>query len=205
VRYGNVIGSRGSVIPLFKEQQKNGRITITDPRMTRFWITLNEAVELVIQALHQMQGGEIFVPRLPSMKIIDLAQAIAPACEIEFIGIRPGEKLHEVLITEEEGRNTVANNGMYVVLPNLSWWKRRNYKNGSKLPEGFVYSSKTNEKWLTVRDLEEIIQSFLPAEKDPLFHFSSLVHDLKAKFVLNLINSEENIPERDFQKSATHE
>ncbi len=204
VRYGNVIGSRGSVIPLFKEQQMNGRITITDPRMTRFWITLDEAVELVIDALHHIQGGEIFVPRLPSMKIIDLAQAVAPACEIEFIGIRPGEKLHEVLITEEEGRNTVAYNGMYVIMPNLSWWKRQNYENGSKLPEGFVYSSKTNEKWLTVKELKEIIQSFLPAEKDPFLHFSSLVHDLKAKFVLNLINSEENIPERDFQKSATH-
>jgi UDP-N-acetylglucosamine 4,6-dehydratase len=205
VRYGNVIGSRGSVIPLFKEQQMNGRITITDPRMTRFWITLEEAVELVIDALHHMQGGEIFVPRLPSMKIIDLAQAIAPACEIEFIGIRPGEKLHEVLITEEEGRNTVACNGMYVIMPNLSWWKRKNYENGGKLPEGFVYSSKTNEKWLTVKDLKEIIQNFAPAEKDPFLHFSSLVHDLNAKFVLNLINSEKNIPERDFQKSAIHE
>jgi UDP-N-acetylglucosamine 4,6-dehydratase len=199
VRYGNVIGSRGSVIPLFKEQQKNGKITITDPRMTRFWITLDEAVDLVIKALHHMQGGEIFVPRLPSMKIIDLAQAIAPDCEIEFIGIRPGEKLHEMLITEEEGRNTVAFNGMYIIMPNLSWWKRQNYKSGAKLPDGFIYSSKTNEKWLTVKDLKEIIQRSLPAEKDPLSHFISLVHGLKEKFVLDMINSEENIPERDVQ------
>ena len=199
VRYGNVIGSRGSVIPLFKEQQKNGKITVTDPRMTRFWVTLDEAVELVIKALHHMQGGEVFVPRLPSMKIIDLAKAIAPDCEIEFVGIRPGEKLHEVLITEEEGSNTVAYNGMYVIMPNLSWWKRQNYKSGKKLPEGFVYSSKTNEEWLTVKDLEKIIQTSLPAEKDPLNHFVSLVHHLKEQYILNMINSEENIPERDVQ------
>jgi UDP-N-acetylglucosamine 4,6-dehydratase len=205
VRYGNVIGSRGSVIPLFREQSKEGKITITDERMTRFWITLNEAVELVIKAIHHMQGGEIFVPRLPSMKIIDLAQAIAPDCEIEFIGIRPGEKLHEMLITEEEGRNTVAFNGMYIIMPNLSWWKSQNYKNGKKLPDGFIYSSKTNEKWLTVDDLKEIIQNSLPSEKDSFYPFLSLVHNLNAKFVLNLINSEENIQEKDVQYSPTHE
>jgi UDP-N-acetylglucosamine 4,6-dehydratase len=133
------------------------------------------------------------------MKIIDLAQAIAPDCEIEFIGIRPGEKLHEMLITEEEGRNTVAFNGMYIIMPNLYWWKRQNYKNGRKLPDGFVYSSKTNEKWLNAKDLKEIIQRSLPAEKDPFSHFISLVHSLKEKFVLNMINSEENIPERGVQ------
>ena len=195
VRYGNVIGSRGSVIPLFREQRKEGKITITDERMTRFWITLDEAVELVIQAIHHMQGGEIFVPRIPSMKIVDLARAIAPDCEIEFIGIRPGEKLHEVLITEEEGRKTVSYNGMYVIMPSLSWWKSQNYKSGKHLSDGFVYSSKTNDAWLTVDDLKEIIQNSLPSEKDSIYPFLSLVHSLNAKFVLNMINSEENVPE----------
>lgn len=199
VRYGNVIGSRGSVIPLFKEQRKNGKITITDARMTRFWITLDEAVELVVKALQHMQGGEIFVPRISSMKVVDLAQAIAPDCEIEFIGIRPGEKLHELLITEEEGRKTVAYNGMYIIMPSLSWWKSQNYKNGKKLPDGFVYSSKTNDAWLTVDDLKEIIENSLPSEKDSFYPFLSLVHSLNAKFVLNMINSEENIQERDVQ------
>jgi len=127
VRYGNVIGSRGSVIPLFREQKKTGKITITDERMTRFWLTLDQAVELVVNALCHMQGGEIFVPKIPSMKIMDLAKAVAPECKMEAIGIRPGEKLHEALIMEEEGRNTVAYNGMYVIMPNLSWWERQNY------------------------------------------------------------------------------
>jgi len=128
VRYGNVIGSRGSVVPLFREQKKTGKITITDKRMTRFWLTLDQAVELVINAFCHMQGGEIFVPKIPSMKIIDLAKAIVRDCDIEVIGIRPGEKIHEVLITEEDGRNTVAYNGMYVIMPNYSWWERQNYK-----------------------------------------------------------------------------
>jgi len=196
VRYGNVIGSRGSVIPLFRDQRKNGKITITDPRMTRFWITLGEAVELVIKALHHMQGGEIFVPRLPSMKIIDLAKAIAPECKIELIGIRPGEKLHEMLITEEEGRNTVAFNGMYIIMPNLSWWESKNYKTGKRTPDGFFYSSGENEEWLTIDDLKEIIQSSSPTEKDSMDQLSSVTHHLNDKVVLNLINSEERIKEK---------
>lgn len=157
VRYGNVIGSRGSVIPLFIQQKKDGKITITDERMTRFWLTLDQAVELVINALCLMQGGEIFVPKIPSMKVTDLAKAVAPECEIEVIGIRPGEKVHEVLITEEDGRSTVAYNGMYVIMPNRSWWERQNYKTGQRLPEGFVYTSNNNEEWLSVEDLRRII------------------------------------------------
>jgi UDP-N-acetylglucosamine 4,6-dehydratase len=161
VRYGNVIGSRGSVIPLFKEQKKNGKITITDERMTRFWITLDQAVELVVSALIHMQGGEIFVPRIPSMKIVDLAKAVAPDCMIEEIGIRPGEKLHEILVTEEEGRNTVSYNGIYVIMPQLSWWKRENYRSGKRLPDGFHYTSKENDHWMGIEDLRNIVYETL--------------------------------------------
>lgn len=196
VRYGNVIGSRGSVIPLFKEQRKNGKITITDPRMTRFWITLDEAVELVVKALRHMQGGEIFVPKIPSMKIIDLAQAVAPECEIEFIGIRPGEKLHEMLITEEEGRNTVAYNGMFIIMPKLSWWKTQNYKKGKYLPDNFVYRSDKNDQWLAIEDLREMAQGTLSSEEDSVSHLISTIHYLNEKVVMNLINSEECIADR---------
>jgi len=156
VRYGNVIGSRGSVIPLFRDQKKNGKITITDDRMTRFWISLDQAVGLVLDSLCHMQGGEIFVPKIPSMKIVDLAKAIAPECQVKTIGIRPGEKLHEALITEEDGRDTVSYNGMYVVMPRYPWWERQNYENAEKLPEGFVYTSDTNSEWLTVEDLKNL-------------------------------------------------
>jgi UDP-N-acetylglucosamine 4,6-dehydratase len=154
VRYGNVIGSRGSVIPLFMSQKKNGILTITDTRMTRFWISLEQAVEVVIKALYHMQGGEIFVPKIPSMKIVDLAEAVAPDCEVDIIGIRPGEKLHEILITEEDGRHTLEYNGLYVILPQFAWWRRQNYKNARKLPEEFSYTSDNNNRWLTLNQLK---------------------------------------------------
>jgi UDP-N-acetylglucosamine 4,6-dehydratase/5-epimerase len=157
VRYGNVIGSRGSVIPLFLQQKHTGRITITDERMTRFWITLDQAVDLVLKGLSHMQGGEIFIPIVPSMQIMHLAQALAPECEIDVIGIRPGEKLHEALTTEDDGRYTVAFDGMYVVLPNYSWWERKNYKDAVRLPENFVYTSDNNDHWLTVDDMRAIV------------------------------------------------
>ena len=157
VRYGNVIGSRGSVIPLFLRQKPTGRITITDERMTRFWITLDQAVDLVLKGLSHMQGGEIFIPIVPSMHIMHLAQAIAPECKIDVIGIRPGEKLHEALTTEADGRYTIAFDGMYVVLPNFSWWARENYQDAVRLPENFVYTSNNNEHWLTVDDLRAIV------------------------------------------------
>ena len=124
-RYGNVVGSRGSVIPVFLEQRKRGKITITDPRMTRFWITLDQGVRFVIRCLDEMHGGEIFVPKIPSMRMMDLAETIAPGCEIDIIGIRPGEKLHEVLVSEDEARNTVEVDGMYIIQPSHPWWKRR--------------------------------------------------------------------------------
>src|SRR6266481_9045632 len=114
-RYGNVVGSRGSVIPVFLEQRKRGRITITDARMTRFWLTLEHGVRFVIRAIEEMHGGEIFVPKIPSMRMVDLAESIAPGCEIEYVGIRPGEKLHEVLVSEDEARNTLELDDMYVI------------------------------------------------------------------------------------------
>ncbi len=191
VRYGNVIGSRGSVIPLFKEQRKTGKMTITDNRMTRFWITLDQAVELVISALGHMKGGEIFVPKIPSMKIVDLAKAVAPECEIEVVGIRPGEKLHEVLITEEDGRNTIAYNGMYVIMPNYSWWQREDHET---LPEGFVYASNTNDQWLTIEDLEKIIYGSATSDEESVFKLLSTIHNLNERVVMNMFNSEERLP-----------
>ncbi len=158
VRYGNVVGSRGSVIPVFLKQRETGTITVTDQRMTRFWITLEQAVQAVIHGLLHMQGGEIFIPKVPSMKIMDLAEAVAPDCQIRFIGIRPGEKLHEVLITEEEGRKTVLYKGMYLIMPSLSFWKRPDYPGGEKLPEGFAYTSNTTEDHLSITELRRIIR-----------------------------------------------
>jgi UDP-N-acetylglucosamine 4,6-dehydratase len=195
VRYGNVIGSRGSVIPLFREQKKTGKVTITDGRMTRFWITLDQAVELVVMALRHAHGGEIFVPKIPSMKVLDLATAVAPDCEIETIGIRPGEKLHESLITEEEGRNAISYNGMYIVLPNYTWWEeRRNYKTGQRLPDGFSYTSNQNDEWLSVEDLRKLVHdsSF---EEDSASRFFTTLHHLNEKVVLRLLNTEEGLSE----------
>lgn len=156
VRYGNVIGSRGSVIPLFKKQRATGTITITDDRMTRFWICLDDAVQLVLNAFRYMEGGEIFVPRIPSMRITDLAKAIAPECKIKHIGIRPGEKLHEALTGEDEGRHTVSYKDMYVIMPASPWWERKNYVDAKKLPPDFVYTSDNNEDWMTVEELRAI-------------------------------------------------
>ncbi len=156
-RYGNVVGSRGSVIPVFLEQRRKGKITITDARMTRFWLTLEQGVKFVIRCLEQMHGGEIFVPKIPSMRLVDLAETIAPGCQVEYIGIRPGEKLHEVLLSEDESRQTLATDEMFVIQPAHPWWKSENWVNGKPLPDGFRYSSDTNEQWLTRRELEELV------------------------------------------------
>ncbi len=156
-RYGNVVGSRGSVIPVFLEQRKRGRITVTDRRMTRFWLTLEQGVRFVVRCIEQMYGGEIFVPKIPSMRIVDLAEAVAPGCSIECIGIRPGEKLHEVLVSEDEARNTLETEDMYVIQPSHSWWKRENWVDGKPLPEGFRYTSDGNDRWLSNRDLQKLI------------------------------------------------
>ncbi len=156
-RYGNVVGSRGSVIPIFQQQRKRGRVTVTDARMTRFWITLQQGVDFVIHCIESMHGGEIFVPKIPSMKLVDMAAAVAPECDIDFIGIRPGEKLHETLISEDEARQTVETKEMYVIRPNHPWWSADNWKNALPVPEGFRYTSDANERWLTAADLQEFI------------------------------------------------
>ena len=158
VRYGNVMGSRGSVIPLFQEQKEKGKITITDRRMTRFWITLEEAVEMVLLTLKEMQGGEIFIPKIPSMKITDLAQAIAPDCEQETIGIRPGEKLHEVLISKSDARQTLEFNDYYIIEPNFEWWNSYNHEAGEEVADGFKYSSDNNSQWLTIEEMRNKIE-----------------------------------------------
>lgn len=158
VRYGNVVGSRGSVIPVFLEQRRNGRVTVTDPRMTRFWITLEQGVRFVIRCIEQMHGGEVFVPKIPRMNIMDLVQAVAPGCEVEYIGIRPGEKLHEVLISEDEARHTVEVEDMYVIQPPHPWWQVENWAGGKPLPDGFRYTSDTNPQWLSVDELRALIE-----------------------------------------------
>jgi UDP-N-acetylglucosamine 4,6-dehydratase len=157
VRYGNVVGSRGSVVPLFLQQKNSGKITITDRRMTRFWITLQGGVDFVIKSIEKMTGGEIFVPKIPSMKIVDLAKAIAPDCKIESIGIRPGEKVHEVLVSEDDVRNTVEFDDMYVIQPADPMWNYAPWKSEKKLPEDFRFASNTNKDWLTVNQLREIV------------------------------------------------
>ncbi len=161
-RYGNVVGSRGSVIPMFMEQRKRGKITITDPRMTRFWITLDHGVRFVIRCLEEMHGGEIFVPKIPSMKLLDMAEAVAPDCLIDCVGIRPGEKLHEVLLSEDEARNTVETDDMFVIQPAHSWWRKENWKNARPLAEGFRYTSDTNSEWMTASDLYQMVEGSAP-------------------------------------------
>lgn len=156
VRYGNVVGSRGSVIPLFLAQAETGVITITDERMTRFWITLEQAVQFVLDCLGRMGSGETFVPRIPSMRILDIAEALAPECERRIIGIRPGEKVHEVLVTEDEARHTVDADFGYVIAPEYVSWDLRDHGPRGTLPDGFRYASDTNERWLTVAELREM-------------------------------------------------
>lgn len=153
VRYGNVVASRGSVIPLFKEQRKTGKITITDERMTRFWLTLEEGVNFVIRCLERMQGGEVFVPRIPSMSIADLAKAIAPECEWEITGIRPGEKVAEILLSDDEARHTVLSDDMFIIQPIFPWWTGERQTDGTPLPDGYRYASDTNDTWLTASDM----------------------------------------------------
>lgn len=159
VRYGNVVGSRGSVVPLFKDQlQAAGRLTITDERMTRFWITLPQAVDLVLYALAHMTGGEVFIPKIPSMRVVDLAEAMAPGVEREIIGIRPGEKLHEVLVTADESRHAIDAGDVYVVLPEHPWWTEApRWVDGKPLEDGFVYSSDSNDRWLSSDELAAMI------------------------------------------------
>lgn len=162
VRYGNVLGSRGSVIPFFQERAKTGVLPITDDNMTRFWITLDQSVHFVISCLSRTKGGEIFVPRIPSMKIADLAQAISPEAKQEVVGIRPGEKIHETLISEDEARNTIQFKECYLVQPNQklreALLKGRNGTKGHLCPNDFKYSSDNNTKWLMVEELKKFVE-----------------------------------------------
>ena len=164
VRYGNVVGSRGSVIPLFCDFLRNGirELPITDERMTRFWITLEQGVDLVLLAMEQAEGGELFIPKIPSMKVVDLVAALPGKCTTKVVGIRPGEKLHESLIGEDEGRSARDRGNHYVVLPQFSFQRKHGVKPepGTPLPEGFAYRSDTNADWLTVSELQEMIQEF---------------------------------------------
>jgi len=152
-RYGNVVGSRGSVIPMFAEQRKTGKITITDERMTRFWITLEQGVRFVIRAAEQMAGGEIFVPKIPSMKVTDLAKAVAPEAELVNVGIRPGEKLHEVLLSEDEARHALDLADMFVVQPAYPWFKLGKWPDATPLPDDYRYASDSNAQWLSDDDM----------------------------------------------------
>lgn len=158
-RYGNVIGSSGSVIPLFNEQKNKGEITITDEKMTRFWITLEQGIRFVIKSIELMKGGEIFVPKIPSMKIIDLADIIAPEAKKKIIGIRPGEKLHEILLTEEEARHTKETDDYFIIEPEFQFWSDSNFKDIKKLPDGFKYASNTNKQWITKDQIKEILKN----------------------------------------------
>ncbi len=168
VRYGNVMGSRGSVIPFFLERRKTGVLPITDERMTRFNISLEDGVALVLQALDSMWGGELFVPRIPSYRITDVAEAIAPRCKLEVVGIRPGEKLHEEMITETDGLNTIEFDDYFVISPSTQIWDPLKYAAtfaGKRCQYGFRYTSENNTVWLSVTELRELIRQHV----DPQF------------------------------------
>lgn len=161
VRYGNVIGSRGSVVPLFEKLISEGvtRLPITDPRMTRFWITLEQGINFVLSSFELMKGGEIFIPKIPSMNILELAKTMVPDCDPEIIGIRPGEKLHEVMITEDDARMTLALEDRYVIQPSLTFWSQGSYLDldAEPVPEDFNYASNTNSEWLTIDDFRTLL------------------------------------------------
>jgi len=156
VRYGNVIGSRGSVIPLFREQRASGTVTVTDPAMTRFWLHLEQGVEFVIGCAERMQGGEIFVPKIPSMRIVDLVEAVAPGCRVEVIGIRPGEKLHEILISEDESRQAYEFDDRFILEPLFPSWTLTPPEGGKRPAPGYRYSSETNQWWLSKAEMREL-------------------------------------------------
>jgi UDP-N-acetylglucosamine 4,6-dehydratase (inverting) len=172
VRYGNVMGSRGSVIPFFMSKRKNGVLPITHAEMTRFNISLEAGVDLVMFAIENHLGGEIFVPKIPSYKILDVAKAIGPSCKTEIVGIRPGEKLHEEMITETDALNTIDLGDYYAILPSVSFSKGKEdymkHHNGKPVPVGFKYNSGTNHKWETVESLREKIVKFVDQNFKPL-------------------------------------
>ena len=160
VRYGNVAGSRGSVIPFFKELINSGikELPITDYRMTRFWLKLEQAVEMVLDALDIMIGGELFVKKIPSMKITDLALAMSPDSKFKEIGIRPGEKIHEMMISSEDAKNIIELDKYYIIQPDFAWWNpEKNYKHGINVNNKFEYHSGKNTEWLTIKQMRKMI------------------------------------------------
>lgn len=168
VRYGNVLGSRGSVVPFFLQERKSGKLPITHPEMTRFNITLEEGIEMVLYAIEKAWGGELFVPKIPSYKILDVAQAVAPNCQQNIIGIRPGEKLHEEMITETDSLNTLDCGRYYVILPVVPNWNLDDWKktfDAKAVPLGFKYNSGQNTEWLSVPQLRELVKKHV----DPQF------------------------------------
>lgn len=157
VRYGNVVGSRGSVVPFFKARAAMGVLPITDERMTRFWITLPQGVQFVMDSFERMKGGEIFVPKISSMRITDLAKAMAPSAELKVVGIRPGEKLHEEMISANDARRTADMGDYYVIMPDMDWHPKKDL-GGEMVPDGFCYCSDGNDCWLNHDDLREMIK-----------------------------------------------
>jgi UDP-N-acetylglucosamine 4,6-dehydratase len=160
VRYGNVVGSRGSVIPFFLKVRKTGILPVTDTRMTRFWITLEQGVNFVLACFDRMHGGEIFVPKIPSMTILDLVRAIAPECETKVVGIRPGEKLHEVMVPEDDAHHTLEYDDYFTILPTFRGWDPIEYvaqNGGKRCQDGFRYSSDTNTRWLSMEELRRMV------------------------------------------------
>ncbi len=158
VRYGNVVGSRGSVIPVFEQQRASGKITITDERMTRFWITLEQGVRFVLKCTDLMYGGEVFVPKIPSMRLVDLAEVIAPGCQRETVGIRPGEKLHEVLVSRDESRYALEFDDMYLIQPVHPWWQVQEYPGARPMADGSKFSSDNNTLWLSRDELRRMVE-----------------------------------------------
>ena len=160
MRYGNVVGSRGSVIPIFKQQAREGLVTLTDDRMTRFWITLPEAVEFVLTCMDLVQGGETFVPKIPSMRVMDLVGAVAPGCKVTMTGIRPGEKLHEVMVPSDESRLTLELKDHYVLEPAFPWWSEKPLKmsGARRVAEGFEYRSDNNPDLLSGAPLRKFLR-----------------------------------------------
>ena len=159
VRYGNVVGSRGSVVPFFLNARKNGVIPITDPRMTRFWITLDQGVEFVLDCVRRMHGGELFVPKIPSTDIMTVVEALAPTCRTEIVGIRPGEKLHELMIGEDDARRTRDMGTHYVLQPQQPWWDDEVVNGGTAVADGFSYRSDNNPHRLDVGEVRELLGS----------------------------------------------
>lgn len=163
-RYGNVVGSRGSVVPIFLDQRETGVVTITDERMTRFWITLDQGVEFVSRCIEQMTGGEVFVPKIPSMRLMDLVTALAPHCRVSFVGIRPGEKIHEVLLSIDEARHAVETDSMFVIQPAFPWWSSQRIEDARPLPDGFSYTSNNNPDWLTTEQFWSLLDGHSQAQ-----------------------------------------